>query len=638
MLGRAHRHRVDVALHARPKTSEQLRGRESHLAAPTFLEHEAHEHDRERFRGLILERAGEQELRHLQLVPVDLLRDLPARRQHVALEVSGLVEEREVPVQDPPLFLAVPLLLLLRARPMLELVERFLPGLVHARPPEALDEVQERAERQAESAPHRLGLSEEQPLHRRFREILRREQRDHEALVVLPLASRAARHLQVVARLHVVERHAVELAQAREHRRPRGHVDPERERLGREEELQEPRREHPLDELLVDREHPGVVVRDPAPRHRHHFAVLLARVELIETDQLLLQLHHPPPFVLVEQLAALVVPREALAVLPAEREHERGQEPVPLEPVDERRGVRGSDERLEAPAPTAPPVAPAGPPAAVLVLAQSLAPARRPRTPGSLELALAHALDHLQVERPAPRRVQPVVQGNGTPGGLDHLHVLSADLGEPRAELLHVRDRRRKADEADVLRREDQALLPHRSALEVVHVVDLVEHDVLDFGQVLGVLEDRVAQDLRGHDQDPRGRMDRDVPGHDPDVDRRIVAEVPVLLVAQRLDRRRVDAAPALQDRVRDRVLGDERLPRPRGRADEHVAPAADRVDRSDLEGVELVALPVQDLSVHDGSSAGCGVAEMGSGGGGSGARIVHVRGPNGIEKSSTEG
>ena len=58
--------------------------------------------------------------------------------------------------------------------------------------------------------------------------------------------------------------HAVELAKQVEHHGARGHVDAEREGLGGEEHLQEPRGEHALDELLVDREHAGVVEADAA--------------------------------------------------------------------------------------------------------------------------------------------------------------------------------------------------------------------------------------------------------------------------------------------------------------------------------------------------------------------------------------
>ena len=67
-----------------------------------------------------------------------------------------------------------------------------------------------------------------------------------EALGVDPPAPGAPRHLQERARLHVVELDPVELAQRLEGDRAGGHVDPERERLGREVSI-----ETKIDEILI---------------------------------------------------------------------------------------------------------------------------------------------------------------------------------------------------------------------------------------------------------------------------------------------------------------------------------------------------------------------------------------------------
>ena len=63
--------------------------------------------------------------------------------------------------------------------------------------------------------------------------------------------------------------------------------------------------------------------------------------------------------------------------------------------------------------------------------------------------------------------------------------------------------------------------------------------------------------------------------------------EVAVLLVRQRLQRRRVEGLRALRERARDRVLGDERLARPGRRRDEHGPALVERVERARLERVQ---------------------------------------------------
>ena len=55
----------------------------------------------------------------------------------------------------------------------------------------------------------------------------------------------------------------LELPQVLDHHRPGGHVDAERQRLGREHHLHEPGLEQLLDGLLEHREHPRVVRRHP---------------------------------------------------------------------------------------------------------------------------------------------------------------------------------------------------------------------------------------------------------------------------------------------------------------------------------------------------------------------------------------
>src|SRR6185295_1551090 len=68
--------------------------------------------------------------------------------------------------------------------------------------------------------------------------------------------------------------------------------------------------------------------------------------------------------------------------------------------------------------------------------------------------------------------------------------------------------------------------------------------------------------------------------------------EVAVLLVGQGLQRSGVEGLSLLGQRSLDRVLGDERLPRPCGRGDEDRPPGVERVERPALEVVELEVQP----------------------------------------------
>jgi hypothetical protein len=106
-----------------------------------------------------------------------------------------------------------------------------------------------------------------------------------------------------------------------------------------------------------------------------------------------------------------------------------------------------------------------------------------------------------------------------------------------------------------------------------------------------------VAEDLGRHDHERRVGIEREVAGHQADA-QAVGLEVAELLVAQRLDRARVDRAPARLHRVLDRVLGDERLARARGGREQHVLAGFDRASRLDLEGIERVALPADDVRI----------------------------------------
>ena len=195
-----------------------------------------------------------------------------------------------------------------------------------------------------------------------------------------------------------------------------------------------------------------------------------------------------------------------------------------------------------------------------------------------LEQGIETVLDgqpHLQLDRP------DVVE--------DGLHA-AAVLGHPLRDLAIVADGRREADQLDGSRRLDDDLLPDRASRKVVDVVDLVENHVVDEVQSLGVLVDEVAQDLGRHHDHRRVVVDGVLTCDQPNRPLAILSdEVVILLVAQRLERRRVDDLGAFAQGPKDRVLGHHRLAAGGRRADEDAAGAGVQlVDRLALERIEL--------------------------------------------------
>ncbi len=80
----------------------------------------------------------------------------------------------------------------------------------------------------------------------------------------------AARELRVLPRRDRDPGLPVELLELFEHDRARGHVDPEREGLRREDDAQELALEELLDNFLEGRKHPGVVAAMPRSRWSSH--------------------------------------------------------------------------------------------------------------------------------------------------------------------------------------------------------------------------------------------------------------------------------------------------------------------------------------------------------------------------------
>ena len=150
-----------------------------------------------------------------------------------------------------------------------------------------------------------------------------------------------------------------------------------------------------------------------------------------------------------------------------------------------------------------------------------------------------------------------------------HAHI-PANLGQPVAELLRVGHGRGQRHQLDGRGEPDDDLFPHRSAEAVGQVMDLIHHDVTEIAQRRRVGIDHVPEHLGGHDHDVGVRVEGRVTGQQPDpLSPEPLHEIVVLLVAQRLDRRGVEAASPLPQGQEHGELAHHRLARPGRRGDQ---------------------------------------------------------------------
>ncbi len=156
----------------------------------------------------------------------------------------------------------------------------------------------------------------------------------------------------------------------------------------------------------------------------------------------------------------------------------------------------------------------------------------------------------------------------------------------------------RERHESHRLGEVDDDLLPHRPAEAVGEVVHLVHDHVRESVEQRRVGVEHVAQHLGRHHDDACTRVHVRVAREQadcvgaPDVD-----ELLVLLVRQRLDRRRVeDLRIGLLHREEHRELGDDRLAGTGRRGHEHTAAFVERRAGCALEGVEVEAEPSREL------------------------------------------
>ncbi len=191
-----------------------------------------------------------------------------------------------------------------------------------------------------------------------------------------------------------------------------------------------------------------------------------------------------------------------------------------------------------------------------------------------------------QVEQPLADH--HVLVERDRPALLDDGRGLAAHRGQPVAELLGVAHRRAEAHHRHRLREVDDHLLPHRPAAAVGEVVHLVhDHEPeAEEGPAPGV--QHVAEHLGGHHHDRRLAVDDVVAGQQADLVGAVaVDEVVVLLVAQRLDRRRVEALAARAQREVDGELADHGLAGAGRGGHQHPVPVLDLPAGAQLEVVE---------------------------------------------------
>mmetsp|Transcript_106651 Transcript_106651/g.306834 ORF Transcript_106651/g.306834 Transcript_106651/m.306834 type:complete len:360 (-) Transcript_106651:293-1372(-) len=170
--------------------------------------------------------------------------------------------------------------------------------------------------------------------------------------------------------------------------------------------------------------------------------------------------------------------------------------------------------------------------------------------------------------------------------GVDHVAWLVLNPADPLRELPGVRDRGGQEDQPDGVGQQDNGLLPDHPSVSVSHVVDLIEDHPSHLPADVRTPVQHGPQDLGGHDHARRVRVDRDVAGHQPDI-LELVLQVPVLLVAQRLDRGGIDNPLLVPQSHGDGILRDHGLAGRRMRRHKNGLAVLETRRRLALEDVE---------------------------------------------------
>ena len=351
------------------------------------------------------------------------------------------------------------------------------------------------------------------------------------------------------------------------------HVDPERQRLGGEDQLEQPGGEALLHRLAEDRDEAGMM-------RRHTALQALEPLVVAEDSQVVVVQRFHPTLDHLADGGALGGVGEANAVAhdlmhsvvaggAAEDEDDGRQHFEVLElfdhlgapgrPVGQPRPpppplpVRGSTDALQRPAHSlvdAQPFA-AGPP----VLQQERAEQR---------LAVLASMDGEMV--PQHDRSLP----------LDDDRRVASHRTQPATELVRVVHGGREADEANFGRAEDENLLPDPAAVRILNEVNLVEHHRVQALEEIGAGQQHVAEHLGGHDDHRRPGTQRGVAGQQPHVLFTVGGDqLTVLLVRQCLERCRVERLAVGGQGPVHRVGGHQRLAGPGGSGHQYRVPRA---------------------------------------------------------------
>ncbi len=201
-----------------------------------------------------------------------------------------------------------------------------------------------------------------------------------------------------------------------------------------------------------------------------------------------------------------------------------------------------------------------------------------------------------QVEHPLAD--QHVLPQRHRPVFADHHPGLAAHGDQPVGELLGVGHGGRQRHQRHRLRQVDDHLFPDRATEPVGQVVHLVHDHVAQVTQGVRAGVEHVAQHLGGHHHDRGVPVDRVVAGEQADLVRPVLLDqVVVLLVGQRLDRRRVEALAPLGQREMDRELAHHRLASPGRSAHQHPTALLQGLAGVPLERVELEAQPLDEVA-----------------------------------------
>jgi hypothetical protein len=282
-----------------------------------------------------------------------------------------------------------------------------------------------------------------------------------------------------------------------------------------------------------------------------------------------------------QQLLLLEVPREGLALAPRRAEDDRRQHVLVATGQDHADHLAHG-----APLPLARRLARLGrlgPGLPGLGLARHGQPAHGRLPRGGVE---GPALLLHEVEPRTARRVHVVPQRRRPALGVHDVARVAVQLRHPPRHLVRVGQRRREKHVARAVREQDEGLLDGPAARRAAEQVHLVEDDPLDLAHQGRAGESLQPQYLGGHDEAARVLVDGDVACDETDVAEEQL-QLAVLLVRQRLDRRRVDHALAVSEGHGDGVLGTDGLPRRGVSGHQDRLAAIDARARGSLEAVE---------------------------------------------------